>query len=85
MVPERPDADGAQVSREARAFLAQHWQGRSLLFVGAQDPVLGLPVMEELRRTIRGCPEPIVLPQAGHFVQEHGAEVAAKAVGYFRP
>lgn len=85
MVPERPDADGAAVSREAREFLAKHWQGRSLLFVGAQDPVLGLPVMQQLRAAIRGCPEPIVLPQAGHFVPEHGAEVAARAVGYFRP
>jgi hypothetical protein len=25
-----------------------------------------------------------VLPQAGHFVQEHGEQVAARAVGYFR-
>jgi tRNA(adenine34) deaminase len=25
-----------------------------------------------------------VLPQAGHFVQEHGEAVAQAAVGYFR-
>jgi tRNA(adenine34) deaminase len=84
MVPDAPDADGAAVSREAREFLAQRWAGQSLMFVGAQDPVLGLPVMEALRNVIRGCPEPIVLPQAGHFVQEHGGPVAARAVGYFR-
>jgi tRNA(adenine34) deaminase len=27
----------------------------------------------------------MVLPQAGHFVQEHGEEIARRAVGYFRP
>jgi len=44
-----------------------------------------VPVMEALRRQIRGCPEPMVLPQAGHFVQEHGEQIAHRAVGYFRP
>jgi tRNA(adenine34) deaminase len=41
--------------------------------------------MEALRRQIRGCPEPMVLPHVGHFVQEHGEEIAREAVGYFRP
>ena len=53
--------------------------------VGAQDPVLGLPVMRALREGIRGCPEPIVIEQAGHFVQEHGEPMARAGVGYFRP
>jgi len=52
--------------------------------VGALDPVLGAPVMEQLRADIRGCPEPLVLPQAGHFVQEQGEPIARAAVGYFR-
>ena len=84
MVPDHPEADGAAVSRQARDFLAQRWSGRTLMAVGAQDPVLGVPVMQALRAQIRGCPEPIVLPQAGHFVQEHGEEIAREAVGYFR-
>ena len=49
MVPDRPDADGAAVSREAREFWSKRWTGRSLMAVGAQDPVLGLPVMQALR------------------------------------
>ena len=85
MVPETEDAEGAAVSRDARAFWRDRWNGRSMLAVGALDPVLGVPVMEELRRTIRGCPEPMVLESAGHFVQEHGELVARRAVGYFRP
>src|SRR5699024_4327884 len=74
MVPARPDADGAAISRQARAFLSGQWRGRSMMAVGALDPVLGVDVMEALRSHIRGCDEPMVLPQAGHFVPEHGAE-----------
>jgi tRNA(adenine34) deaminase len=85
MVPDHPDADGAAISRQARDFLSQGWQGRSLMAVGAADPVLGVPVMQALRAQVRGCPEPLVLPQAGHFVPEHGEEIARRAVGYFRP
>jgi tRNA(adenine34) deaminase len=84
MVPDHPEADGAAVSRQARDFLSQHWSGRTLMAIGARDPVLGVPVMQALRAQIRGCPEPLVLPQAGHFVQEHGEEIARQAVGYFR-
>ncbi|MDB5859715.1 MAG: putative bifunctional protein : haloalkane dehalogenase [Ramlibacter sp.] len=85
MVPGEPGADGAEVSRAARDFLARQWQGQSMMAVGAQDPVLGVPVMEALRAQIRNCPPPLVLPQAGHFVQEHGEAIAREAVGYFRP
>ncbi|MGZ5271921.1 MAG: tRNA adenosine(34) deaminase TadA [Ramlibacter sp.] len=85
MVPEFPDSDGAAVSRAAREFWQERWSGRSMLAVGAQDPVLGPAVMDKLRRCIRGCPEPMVLSEAGHFVQEHGEAIARRAVGYFRP
>jgi tRNA(adenine34) deaminase len=85
MVPDAPDADGAAVSRAAREFLSREWTGQSLMAIGAQDPVLGPPVMQALRESIRGCPEPMVLEQAGHFVQEHGGAIARAAVGYFRP
>ncbi|HQR97157.1 MULTISPECIES: tRNA adenosine(34) deaminase TadA [unclassified Polaromonas] len=80
MVPEAEKSDGAAISREARSFWRERWQGRTLMAVGAQDPVLGLPVMLQLQAMIRGCPEPLVLPQAGHFVQEHGESIARQAV-----
>ncbi|MDF2463197.1 MAG: tadA [Ramlibacter sp.] len=84
MVPDGPDADGAAVSRQARDFWANEWTGQSMMAIGSQDPVLGVPVMQALRQQIRGCPEPMVLEQAGHFVQEHGESIARAAVGYFR-
>lgn len=83
MVPEHPDSDGAAVSRQARDFWRERWQGESLMAIGQQDPVLGEPVMRALRGQIRGCPEPLLLPQAGHFVQEHGEPIARAAVSHF--
>ena len=80
MVPDHAAADGADVSRQAREFWRTSWSGKSLMAVGAQDPVLGLPVMQTLRSSIRGCGEPFVLDGAGHFVQEHGQAIAQNAV-----
>ncbi|MEO7128491.1 MAG: tRNA adenosine(34) deaminase TadA, partial [Rhodoferax sp.] len=72
MVPEFMDSDGAAISREAREFWQHRWNGKTFMAVGVQDPVLGLPVMRGLQKLIRGCGEPMLLAQAGHFVQEHG-------------
>src|SRR5690606_12648919 len=83
MVPEFPESDGAAVSREAARFWREQWAGRSFMAIGQQDPVLGEPVMRALRQQIRGCPEPLLLPQAGHFVQEHGEVVAQAALEHF--
>lgn len=83
MVPDTPEAEGAAISRQARVFWREQWTGRSLMAVGEQDPVLGLPVMRALHADIRGCPAPLVLPEAGHFVQEHGRFVAEAALRQF--
>lgn len=83
MVPDAPEADGAALSRQARDFWRDDWTGQTLMAIGAQDPVLGDPVMRALRKLIRNCPEPMVLPQAGHFVQEHGEAIATAALAHF--
>jgi pimeloyl-ACP methyl ester carboxylesterase len=80
LVPDHPDAPGAEVSRRAREWLRREWPGETFMAVGAKDPVLGPPVMEALRKDIRGCPEPYVIEEGGHFVQEWGDEIARKAL-----
>jgi tRNA(adenine34) deaminase len=52
--------------------------------IGMQDPVLGEQVMRELHQNIQNCPEPLILLQAGHFVQEHGQTIAEAAVQHFK-
>ncbi|MEO6018370.1 MAG: tRNA adenosine(34) deaminase TadA [Polaromonas sp.] len=85
MVPEFEGSDGAAISREARQFWGESWTGRTLMAIGLQDPVLGEPAMRALQATIRGCGEPLLLPHAGHFVQEHGEQVARQATDFFQP
>jgi len=83
LVPDNPDADGAALSRRARDWWRTEWAGKTFMAVGAQDPVLGPPVMNHLRKLIRGCPEPYVVEDAGHFVQESGAAIAHAALRSF--
>ena len=80
LVPDRPDAPGAATSRRARDWWQNAWQGESFMAIGAKDPVLGPPVMNELRRMIRGCPEPYVHAEGGHFLQEWGEDIATEAL-----
>lgn len=75
IVPEKPDDPGAAISRQARDWLQHSWKGETFMAVGAKDPVLGVPVMKLLRSWIRGCPEPVVIENGGHFLQEWGDEV----------
>lgn len=83
LVPVSPDMPGAEISRRAVGFFKEKWAGSSFMAIGLQDPVLGKPVMTRLQSTIRGCPEPLLLEKAGHFVQEQGEEVARAALEYF--
>lgn len=80
LVPDHPDAPGAALSRRARAWWRDEWASRSVMVVGATDPVLGPPAMTMLAQDIRGCPEPIMLSQVGHFVQEWGEDLVKKGM-----
>ncbi len=70
LVPEFVDSPGAVVSREAREFWREHWQGKSFMAIGMKDPVLGFPVMQGLFKVIRHCPPPYLIENGGHFIQE---------------
>ena len=83
LVPDGDDAPGAALSREAAQFWRDRWAGESLMAIGLQDPVLGEAPMRSLHRLIRGCPAPIDVAEAGHFVPEWGAPIAAAAVARF--
>ena len=83
MVPEFMDSPVAAIARQARDFWSSKWAGRSFLAIGQQDPVLGEPVMRALQSQIRGCDQVMLLPEAGHFVQEHGQVIAQAAVDFF--
>ena len=83
VVPDRADLDGAALSRAARAWWRDSWAGKSLMAVGMTDPVLGPAVMAEVRSHIRGCPLPLEMREAGHFVPEWGEAIATRALEVF--
>lgn len=83
MVMVSPDMEGVNLSKRAATWWAKEWEGDTFMAIGATDPVLGPPVMNALRAQIRGCPEPMVIEEAGHFVQEWGAPVAKAALKAF--
>jgi len=85
--PERvmtdPGMEGIAESLAAKDFWSTAFSGQSFMAIGGADMVLGPPVMEELRRSLPGCPEPMLIPEAGHFVQEWGGPVAEAALESF--
>jgi len=84
ILPDNVDAPGADISHQAADFLSNKWEGETFMAIGMQDPVLGPPIMERIRKTIRNCSEPFPVEEASHFVQEWGEIVAKKALEYFK-
>ena len=84
LVANHTDSEAAQIAQAAAHFLRQEWKGRTFVAAGAKDPVFSVEMMQQLAGSIRGCPAPLVLQEAGHFVQEHGqiiAEATLRAFG----
>ncbi len=80
LVPDRPDAPGATLSRRARDFWRSQWTGKSLMAIGMTDPVLGPSVMRSLHADIKNCSPPLEIAEGGHFLQEWGDAIARTAV-----
>ena len=83
LVMVSPDMEGVATSRRAEEWWSHSWEGDTFMAVGAADPVLGPPAMERLQKLIRNCPEPMIVEEAGHFVQEWGEPIARAALKAF--
>ncbi|HEY6511880.1 MAG TPA: haloalkane dehalogenase [Burkholderiaceae bacterium] len=83
MVPDGDDAPGAAISRRAREFWRDEWNGESFMAIGMKDPVLGEVPMRALQQQIRNCPPPMEVADGGHFVQEWGVPIAHAAIQRF--
>jgi haloalkane dehalogenase len=84
LVPDHPGADGVALSRRARDWWTNDWRGKSFMAIGGADPVFNEASMRALATQIKACPEPLVLPDAGHFVQEWGEKIVPKALAALR-
>lgn len=80
LVPVTPDDPGAAISRQAAEWLKTQWSGKSFVAIGMKDPVLSPDSMRAIAAGIRNCPAPMEVPDAGHFVQEWGEDVAREGL-----
>jgi pimeloyl-ACP methyl ester carboxylesterase len=78
-----PDMQGVDTAKAAAKWWKTEWTGDTFMAVGKADPVLGEATMSALRETINGCPAPMEIEDAGHFVQEWGAPIATAALKHF--
>jgi pimeloyl-ACP methyl ester carboxylesterase len=83
LVMTEPGMGGVATSRRAAAFWREQWQGPTFMACGATDPVFDPEHMRTLAIQINGCPPPLVIADAGHFVQERGDLIATAALDYF--
>ena len=83
LVPDNPQAQGVALSRRARDWWATQWRGTSFMAIGGADPVFHEASMRGLAKHIHECPEPLVIPEAGHFVQEWADKVVPAALASF--
>lgn len=83
LVMTDPGMPGVEESLAAEEFWSNEWNGPAFMAIGAADPVLPPEVMMDLRSKIRGCPEPMVVPDGGHFLQEWGEPIARAALVAF--
>ncbi|MEM6627021.1 MAG: haloalkane dehalogenase [Pseudomonadota bacterium] len=83
LVMVEPDMEGVDTSLRAVDFWSNDWAGQSFMAIGMADPVLRKAQMDELRAIIKNCPEPMEIPDGGHFVQEWGEPIARAALEAF--
>ena len=84
LVAEEPHLEGVDTSLKAAEFWNTQWNGETFMAVGMKDPMLGPAVMKHMQALIKSCPEPLEIPEGGHFVQEAAGElIAKKALEHF--
>ena len=81
LVMTDPDMEGVDVSRRAARWWSSEWQGDGFMAIGEQDVLIPPWLMKRMHEILGVNRAPMMVPDAGHFVQEtHGAEVARAAL-----
>jgi hypothetical protein len=77
----KPQMDGVAEAEAALQFWREEWSCSSFMAIGAKE--VDVEAMHTLRSQIRGCPEPLMVAEADHFVPEWGAAVTRVALQSF--
>jgi pimeloyl-ACP methyl ester carboxylesterase len=82
-IPDKYNYPGADIGRSSKQFWQNKWQGESFVAVGAQDQILADTTKQLAQDVIRGCPDPMVIDDAGHFLFEWGDQILKSALRSF--
>lgn len=81
LVMTEPDMEGVEVSRRAARWWSSEWDGDSFMAIGEQDVLIPPWLMKRMYEILGVKRAALMVPEAGHFVQEsHGVEVARAAL-----
>ena len=81
LVMTEPDMEGVDISRRAARWWSEEWRGDSFMAIGEKDVLIPPWLMKRMHEILGVTRAPMMVPDAGHFVQEsHGAEVARAAL-----
>ncbi|MEM6887462.1 MAG: haloalkane dehalogenase [Pseudomonadota bacterium] len=81
LVMTEPDMEGVEVSRRAAAWWGAEWQGEAFMAIGEKDQMIPPSLMKKMHGILGIQHPPLMIPEAGHFIQEtHGATVARAAL-----
>ncbi|MEM6489409.1 MAG: haloalkane dehalogenase [Pseudomonadota bacterium] len=81
LVMTEPEMEGVDVSRRAARWWGSTWQGEGFMAIGEGDVLIPPWLMQRMHQILGIARPPLMLPDAGHFVQEtHGAAVARAAL-----
>jgi haloalkane dehalogenase len=75
-----PDMEGVDISKIAARWFGSNWRGDSFMAVGMKDVLITPALMERMHQILAIKRPALMLPEVGHFVQEHGAKVARAAL-----
>ncbi|MEM9433930.1 MAG: haloalkane dehalogenase [Pseudomonadota bacterium] len=81
LVMTTPEMEGVDVSRRAARWWGSDFRGDSFMAIGGQDTLIPPALMQRMHEILGITRPPLLLSDAGHFVQEtHGAQVARAAL-----
>jgi haloalkane dehalogenase len=75
------EMEGVAEAEAALRFWREEWSGQSFMAIGGKDA--DRETMDTLHSQIKGCPEPLVVAEADHFVPEWGESIARAALRSF--
>ncbi|WP_305971508.1 MULTISPECIES: haloalkane dehalogenase [unclassified Mameliella] len=81
LVMTEPHMEGVEISKRAARWWSSEFRGDSFMAVGEQDKLIPPWLMQRMHEILGISRPPLMLPDAGHFVQEtHGTQVARAAL-----